>query len=617
MNYKKPIQLFIVALLGVTGLQAQTKQATITGPDGHVKLQLSIKDAQLSYSITKNGHSVIETSSLGLTVGQKEIGKANGLGLIKKHIVNETYAWRGVHSKAVDHCIDATIPIKGADGSPAFTLEARVYDNGVAFRYLLSATGNSEITADNTCFTIPAGSTAWSQGDIGSYEGKYQQQEIEDIKEGQLVGPPLTVKLPGENGYLAITEGGVTNFAGISLKADGSRGFKANMKGSTNLTGNIATPWRIVEIGDLNTLVNCDIIANVSPKPDKTLFPEGFATPWIQPGKSVWSWLAGNGGVTFENMKKYSKWASELGITYNLVDEGWSRWKDGDKDKWTLIKELVDYSNQLNVKVWVWKAYPDRGGVSGLKDPEARRTFFNQCKEAGVSGLKIDFFDTELQEVLNFYQEALKDAAKLHLMLDFHGADKPTGQGRTWPNEMSREGIRGLENKTNWPRHNATLIFTRYLAGHGDYTPLSFRDIVKGTTLTHQLATVAAFTSPFMCLAVNPEALLASDVKSIVKDIPVVWDETVVLPQSKIGELAVLARRSGKVWYLTALNGETAQSIKVDLKFLGEGSYKATTLEDVSDDASKTNIKTTFLNKGGEIDLNMSAGGGFLAVISK
>jgi alpha-glucosidase len=612
---RKLTTIFCLFLTVSSAAWSQVRQADISSPDGRIIFHLLIKNGVLNYNVTKLGKPVIESSSLGLTLLSKQIGNAIGIGPIKKHIINESYAWRGVHSKAINHCVNAQVPVIGTD---PFTVDVQVYNDGVAFRYLLTSTGTSIVQKDNTGFVIPAGSTVWSQGDINAYEGKYREQKIEDVKDGELAGPPLTVKLAGANGYIAITEGGVTAFAGMSLKADGKNGYQANLTGNTQISSKIATPWRIIEIGnDLNSLVNCDIIANVSPKPDKMLFPQGFNTPWIQPGKSVWSWLAGNGGVTFDNMKRYSKWAGELGITYNLVDEGWSKWQDGTKDKWALVKELVDYSEQQHVKVWIWKAYPDRAGVPGLKDPEARRAFFNECKKAGVVGLKIDFFDAESQEVQKFYEDALADAAKLHLMLDFHGANKPTGQSRTYPNEMSREGIRGLENGTSWARHNTTLLFTRYLAGHGDYTPLSLRDIVKGTTQTHQVATVAAFTSPFMCLAVNPEALSKTDIKTIVKDIPVVWDETIVLPQSKIGELAILARRSGSKWYLTALNGETAQSIKVNLSFLGKGRYSAFNLEDTEGEPSKTTVHSASYSANDAIIIKMASGGGFLSVLFK
>jgi alpha-glucosidase len=134
----------------------------------------------------------------------------------------------------------------------------------------------------------------------------------------------------------------------MSLLAEGERKFTAALAGPTHLSGDIKTPWRIVEIGpDLNTLVNCDIIQDVSPPMDKALFPDGFNTNWIKPGKSAWSWLAGNGGVTFENMKRFSKWAGELGFRYNLVDEGWYKWHEGDKDQWDLLNPNSDYLPRL------------------------------------------------------------------------------------------------------------------------------------------------------------------------------------------------------------------------------------------------------------------------------
>ena len=203
-------------------------------------------------------------------------------------------------------------------------------------------------------------------------------------------------------------------------------------------------------------------------------------------------------------------------------------------------------------------------------------------------------------------------------MLDFHGADKPTGQSRTWPNEMSREGIRGLENVTSWPQHDATVPFTRYLAGHADFTPLSFRqDLIKGTTLTHQVATVVAFTSPFMCLAANPEVLLASNIKSIVTAIPETWDETIVLPQSSIGELAVFARRKGTTWYLSVLNGEKAQDLKLHLSFLKTGSYQTALLKDVAQSPEKAAISTKTYDKNSIININLQSGGGFVAKFKK
>lgn len=608
------IWLALLGLLQAATLQAQT---SVQSPDKKITLTFTRSNQQLLYQVTFNGKPVIDPSALALEIDGAPTRAVNETGKPVFTKANETYDWRGVHSKAVNQYQQVTLPVTSAGNIPVFRIEARVFNNGVAFRYLLAAAGKNTVDADNTIFSIPAGSTIWSQGDIGGYEGKYRQQDIATVKAGQKAGPPLTIQLPGGAGYAAITEGGLTDFAGMSLVATGNNAFKAHLTGKTQTNENIATPWRIIEIGaDLNTLVNCDIVHNVSPPMEKKFFPKGYKTDWVKPGKSVWSWLAGNGDVTFENMKRFSKWAGELGFAYNLVDEGWSGWNDGGKDKWELLKELVQYSDSQHVKVWVWKAYPDRNGVPGLKNAEARKAFFKQCKETGIVGLKIDFFDEESQEVIDFYQAALKDAAAMHLMLDFHGANKPTGESRTWINEMSREGIRGLENGTDWPGHNTTLPFTRYLAGHGDYTPLTFRDIGKGTTLTHQVTTLAAFTSPFLCVAADPQAILNSPAKEMIKAIPTVWDETIILPQSKIGEIAIMARRSGNTWYLCALNGTAAATVTVDLSFLSKGNYHAATMEDDKSSYDKALFNDQTLNSGNKVTITMPPGGGYLARFS-
>jgi alpha-glucosidase len=614
MKYiNKMVVLFLMLTASFYRLTAQSTQLTVVSPDKQIVLSLSVDQAKLHYRVSYKGRMVIEPSLMGLTINHKALPEATAFGVVSESSVNKTYISRGVHSNAVNSYTQAVIPVK-SNNTPAFIIESRVFNNGIAFRYMVNNKGVSVVYDEETGFVIPAGSLIWSQKDIVAYEGRYQRQPIEEVSVGQLAGPPLTVRLPGKIGYMAITEGGLTDFAGMSLKADGNRGFKANLTGTVKKEGKVITPWRIAEIGtDLNTLVNCDIIGDVSAEPDKNLFPQGEATAWIHPGKSVWSWLATKHDVTLENMKHFSRLAGQLGFAYNLVDEGWSRWKEEDKDQWALMKELVDYSDSLGVKIWVWKAYPDRAGVPGLKDPVQRRIFFQKCQSLGIVGLKIDFFDAESQEVIDFYQAALKDAAELHLMLDFHGANKPTGESRTWPNEVSREAIRGLENTTDWPVHNTTLPFTRYLAGHGDYTPLSFRNqIIKGTTFAHQIATMGVFTSPFMCLAADPEEILKSPAKDMIIHMPTVWDETIVLPQSEIGSLALFARRSGHTWYLSALNGDTERQEMINLSFLGQGTYRSSLVEDDLSLPEKVQVSEKEFTGKSVITIHLMPGGGFV-----
>ncbi|MGC4232895.1 MAG: glycoside hydrolase family 97 catalytic domain-containing protein, partial [Niabella sp.] len=469
---------------------------TLLSPDKQIAFILSTQEKELTYWIHFAHKTIIEPSVLGITVNKTPIGKNAIIDKTSRYTKKETYAYRGVHSTASNHYNGATISLI-SNGIP-FVIEVRAYNDGIAFRYIIRNKQASVIPDEATSFSLPSSSIIWSQNNIKYYEGRYSKENIDTIKTGQVMGPPITIELPGGAGFAMITEGGLTDFAGFSLKSAGNRLLKVNLSGSTRKTGLIETPWRIIEIGkDLNTLVNCDIIANVSAPYDKTLFPKGYETDWVKPGRSVWTWLANQGPVSLNNLKKFTDLAAQLGFEYNLVDEGWANWKDSLKhqDHWDMMKELVNYSATKGVKIWAWKAYPDRKGIPGLKEPESRLDFFKKAKETGIVGLKIDFFDSEAQEIINFYQSALKDAAKYKLMINFHGANKPTGETKTYPNEMTREGVRGLEFRPPYHPHNTIIPFTRYLAGHADYTPIHFGDRLGEATWAYSIATAIVFTS--------------------------------------------------------------------------------------------------------------------------
>ena len=369
------------------------------------------------------------------------------------------------------------------------------------------------------------------------------------------------------------------------------------------ITGDIITPWRTVIItSDLNELVNTDLITNLSPAPDKKLFPEGVNTEWIKPGRSVWCWLDG-GQRTLEGMKEFSKLAGELGFEYNTVDAFWYRWTDMQ------IKELVDYSAQFGVKIWLWRHGRD------LRDPQKRKEFFDRCQRLGIVGVKLDAFSHESKEFIDLYQACLKEAAEHKLMLNIHGSDKPTGEVRSWPNEMSREGIRGLEygkNQYEWATHNTTLPFTRLVAGAGDYTSMVFGDRKLDTSWVHQIATALIFNSSVIFFGAHPQTILDNPAVDIIKDIPAVWDETIVLPCSEIGKIAAFARRSGDTWFLAVVNGKEAQTIQFPLSFLGEGWYEATVLNDRTTDAGAIKIERAFCRNSDSLTGYMRNGGGYI-----
>jgi alpha-glucosidase len=234
-----------------------------------------------------------------------------------------------------------------------------------------------------------------------------------------------------------------------------------------------------------------------------------------------------------------------------------------------------------------------------------------------VKGAKIDFMDSESHERLAFYEDCLRTAAKYKVMVNFHGANKPAGEARTWPNEMTREGIRGLEyNKwsTLPPGHYASLPFTRYLAGHGDFTPTTFQaKFQKGTTVAQQLACAVVTTSPILCWADKPDVYLASPVVDVLRDMPAVWDETRVLPGSQIGEVAILVRRSGKEWYVGVVNGPTARTCTLDFSFLGRGKWKTDCFADAPGDGSQFAIERSVEVSDSTRTISLSPGGGFVA----
>jgi alpha-glucosidase len=363
----------------------------------------------------------------------------------------------------------------------------------------------------------------------------------------------------------------------------------------------------VVIIGrTLNALVNSDAVHNLCPPPDKALFPQGMNTPWLKPGRAVWRYLDG-GENTLATIKEFSRLAGELGFEYQVVEGLWARWSEAE------LQDVIEYSRSRGVGLLVWRHR------NTLGDPVARRALFEKLHKAGVAGLKVDFLDHEAKEVIDLYQAVLRDAAEFELMVNFHGANKPAGEPRTWPNEMTREGIYGMEHKgiKAWAEFNATFPFTRMLAGHADYTPVVFGERRRETSWAHQIASAAILTSPLLVYGGHPASLLANPAADIIKSLPSVWDETIVLPPSEIGGLALFARRSGDRWFVAAMNGPQAKTIKLDLSFLPAGTYRALIARDSADDAGAIKVETRNISRSQPLEIAMRPGGGFVLRATK
>lgn len=590
------------------------QQVSVKSPDGKLSFIMSIENQKACYRIESQGQAVLHKSEMGLRVNDGDYHAAKMLRLGKQTVIKKTFSTRGVHVKGLHYATTATVKVSSGMQDKDFEVNVEVFNDGVAFRYHINNAAVRTITQELTQFHLPANSSAWWQNDVQNYEDSYKKTSLQDIKDQQVIGLPITFQLPDRKKYVAINEAGLEDFAGMYLLKNSTNSFSAALAGQVKVTGNIISPWRVIQISNnLNTLVNSDIIASLSAVPNAKLFPQGFDTKWIRPGKCVWSWMTPTRSVSPENMMKFTDLASKLNIPYNLVDDGWGNWKSEGKDSWELMKELVDYSKPKNVNIWVWAAYPDNNGLKGLKDSTYMKEFFKRCKDIGIVGLKVDFMSSESQEMTAFYKRALTEAAKLQLMIDFHGVNKPTGLSNTWPNEMTREAVRGLEyeGSTDYAGHNTILPFTRYLAGPGDYTPMSFQPYVSKTTLAHQAATVVIFTSPLMVLGADPETLLKSPALAFVKQTPSVWEETIVLPSSKIGETAAFARRSGNKWFVGVLNGKDPKDLSISLSFLAKGVYTYTSLSDQSTPVHKPGKTITGKDS---LKVTLASGGGFVGV---
>jgi len=638
-----PFVLVPVLLAGIASTAPPAQDVLLRSPNKNVELRVTVREAgRLDYAVTLGGRPVVEPSPLGIRVDGADLGQGSTLGRVERYSLDERFPWRGVHSTARNRCNGARVTVTHAATGSAWTMELRVFDDAAAFRFLVPGSGSRTPDAASA-FRLPPGSTVWYHGARDHYEGIHVRKDLREVPADDWAAPPLTVRLPGGTGYAAITEAALFDYAGMMLQADGQGGFAERLGhevppsypytlryGEENarrlavpasIVGPITTPWRVVLVGrDLNALVNSDAIPSLNPPPDPRLFPQGIRTAWLRPGRAVWRYLDGPSielapDETFDErdrrvfgvIKDFSRLAGELGFEHQVVEGQWRRFSEEQ------IRELVAYSRERGVSIWVWVHSRDQ------QDAGERRELFARLHALGVAGIKVDFLDHEAKETIDLYQAILGDAAEQQLLVNFHGANKPTGEARTWPNEMTREGVRGLEYRRTpaWAEHNATLPFTRFLAGQADYTPLVFGERRKDTTWAHQIATLVVFTSPVMVYGANPQSVLENPARDLIRTIPSVWDETVVLPPSAVGELAAFARRSGDQWFVGVLNGPGARSLELSLGFLGKGKYRATLARDKGEDGGALEIEEREAARNDTLALSLRAGGGFVARFSR
>ena len=612
-----------ISVLAFASLEAQPPRPAreiLRSPDNSLAVTVATgSHSHVVWSVDLDGQPVIKPSTLGIIVDGVDLGRESALVSAERYRVDEKYPWRGAKSTAINRANGMRLVL--ARGSVRYTIDVRASNDAVAFRHVVPGSGKRVPDAASS-FSFPAGSIVWSHGLRDHYEAVYERRQVELVPEGDWAAPPMTVKLPGGIGYAAVTEADLRNYAGMALQADGAGGYAERLAhdhppgypytlrfGDANaarlavaaaVEGPITTPWRVVIVGrDLNALVNSDAVHNLCPPPDARLFPEGLRTGWIKPGRAVWRYLDG-GENTVGGIKEFSRLAGELGFEHQVVEGQWQRWTEEE------LRDVVAFSKARGVGVWVWRHR------NTLEDREKRRALFASLQKMGIAGVKVDFLDHEAKEVIDLYQDILRDAAEHQLMINFHGANKPAGEPRTWPNELTREGIYGLEHRRmeSWATFNTTFPFVRMLAGHADYTPVVFGERRRETSWAHQIASAVILTSPLLVYGGHPSSLLSNPAADMIRSIPSVWDETRVLRPSEIGELAMFARRSGQTWFVAAMNGRQARTVTVDLSLLTSRRARALIVRD--DPGTEAGVVVESRDVSGAIEIPLRAAGGFV-----
>jgi alpha-glucosidase len=605
----------------------------LKSPDGSVVGEIyRDPSAGLTYRVLWSGKVVGGPGHIGLRVASesgaaiREIGLHPHFGVVSRGSIDETYPFYGAKDVATNKANTLSIPIREAGGTQ-YSIEARAYDNGFAWRVLLpDTTGPLKVLDETSTWVLPQGEVWFGEREndwkLKSYAGEFRHTAVDHLptisSQGPLQTAPLVIELPAFRGYELLTEAALSNYSGMRFRAVGNRTLQVDFtEGSAGfvVSGSLVTPWRVTLLcPNLNCLVNNTLTENLNPPPDPSLFRD---TRYIQPGRFVWRYMSRETG-TPKQEAEFVDFAAALGYEYTLVDDGWKEWAT----PWASMKGLAGYAHSKGVGVFAWK------DSNEIDDPKAdyadARAFLDRAAEGGLAGVKIDFINGESKAKIDFERRVLQLGAERKLMIDFHGLQKPTGEERTFPNGMSREAVRGIElnRMKEGPiaaSHNAALPFTRFAVGPADYTPVNLQ-WPGATTWTHQLSTAILLGSPWLVIAEDPEFILrnpdAAPALQIFKGLPTTWDETIVLEGSRIGGIVGMARRKGSTWYIAVINGSSVPagplSLPPDIRL---HSYSATVISSPEKRSFKATTYADAADWPNQEDLR--PGGGTVAVLSE
>ncbi|WP_276485822.1 glycoside hydrolase family 97 protein [Paraflavitalea pollutisoli] len=618
--------LLTIVLVCLAGLSMAGEPIRLTSPHQSLQAELYLAHGKLSYHLKAGDVVLVKQATLGIVADGRSVGtQVSDIRLHRRQDMREVRLI-GLGERPVNsHSIEYVVLVRQQEATDTVTF--RLFDNGFAFRYRPAGVQPVRVQEELTTFQFPDQARIWyfernSNWKLKSYAGLWQQTTPDKLptvsSEGPIQGKPLVAALP-DNKYMVVTEAALYGYSGMRLKAVGDNTVQVNFtEGEAGFTvrEKLSTPWRVILFAkNLDELVNNKVIPLLNPAPDATLFAD---RSWIKPGVSVWSWISRNEENYMQpaEERRFVDAAAKLRFQYTLIDEGWeTKWTD----KWAELTSLSRYAANKQVGVWVWKHSKD------LLDTVLRNLFLDSIRRSGAVGIKTDFMNSEDKGFIDFEIGLLRACAARKLLVNFHGCQAPTGESTTYPNELTREGIRGMElNIMNEPIpawHNAALPFTRLLCGHGDYTPAFFSNRAN-TTYTHQLALLYLFDSPFQCIAENPVELLRQPVYKpilpLLNTLPTTWDSTIVLPGSDIGTCAAFARRKGNTWYVAVINGtDREMPFQLNPAFAGSPvKGKVTVITDAADGKGFMRAKQ-LPNKNTVSSFNLPANGGLVIQIKQ
>ena len=632
----------LLGLYLLTPLAAGSQNATVLSPNQEIIVSLhntlSANGGEwfLKIEYMKNGRTrdVIPRIRLGLSCSDQDF--TQGLQCVKvgeaMKILEQYSALHGKRAQRSNSANEVTVHFQNAQKSP-LNLTLRAYNDGVAFRYEFPEQDGSRVVNNElTSFEILRHAMRWLEKWNTANEGLYAMMHDDSVQRDW--GIPALFSTADTSCWFLIHEADVSkSYCASKLSNTIDRScYKITFPDPMDQDGQGAStpgitlpwksPWRIIIMGDLSDIVESTLVEDVSPASVVR------KTDWIKPGLVSWNYWSNNHGTKdFKVVCEFADLAATMNWPYTLLDWEWDVMGNGgtleDAVKYVHsrgVTPLIWYSSGLYS--WIPATYRDR-----MRTHDARMTEFAKLKEMGIAGVKVDFFESEKQETINYYLDILEDAARFELMVYFHGCLVPRGWSRTYPHLMTQEGVRGAEWYNNGPEltttapeHNTILPFTRNVVGPMDYTPVTFTNsqYPHTTSYGHELALGVVFESGLQHMADRPSGYLElpDAARTFLKKLPVAWDDTKLLTGYP-GRDIIVARQKGDSWYIGGLNAEQVEKNEtLAFGFLTAGiTYNLTLISDGTHDRELT-VRYSVIEKESSVAVKTLRRGGFVAYVT-